>query len=225
MSPKAGEMLMNSIIPIITAVIARGAVKSVGAEDQEELTADTVATAARMLHNVEASGRPFTASTVAYYALLQAKTGRRSTSGSRTDVLSPGCQLEGRCDVVSMDAQLGDPVDGEEPMSFHDVIADRREDPAVAAARHMAWDGLLDRTGERERELLRMTAEGHSMSDIADHLGVSRPRITQMKREIAGTVVDCFGDQVLAEIEKDPEWRRGLRVVSERRACRFARAA
>ena len=40
MSPTAGMILVSQIMPLIAGAVARGAVKPVGCEDVEELTAD-----------------------------------------------------------------------------------------------------------------------------------------------------------------------------------------
>ena len=40
MSPRVGEILLRQVRPIIRAALAKGAVKTVGAEEMEELEAD-----------------------------------------------------------------------------------------------------------------------------------------------------------------------------------------
>ena len=55
MSPHASWLLVNEIIPRIASAVPR-AVKTVGAEDHEELIQDATALAARMLNNVKTAG-------------------------------------------------------------------------------------------------------------------------------------------------------------------------
>jgi hypothetical protein len=46
--------------------------------------------AARMLEKLENNGQPLMPHSVAYYTLQRLKSGRRSYTAGRTDVLSPG---------------------------------------------------------------------------------------------------------------------------------------
>ena len=57
MSPYAGAMLVEKIMPIILAMVPQS-VRPVGPDDTEELVQDTVAAAARMLHSAEENGKP-----------------------------------------------------------------------------------------------------------------------------------------------------------------------
>ena len=82
MSPEAGEMLMGQIAPRLRSAIPK-CVHPVGAEDAEELVQDAIATAAQMLHNVEALGKTVTPGNIAYFTILHMKSGRRSVCRSR----------------------------------------------------------------------------------------------------------------------------------------------
>ena len=57
MSPKAELVLWGNVRPIIRATLARGAVKTVGAEDLQECEADGVTMAANMIDAAEKAGR------------------------------------------------------------------------------------------------------------------------------------------------------------------------
>jgi hypothetical protein len=70
--------LINSIMPIITGAIAKGAVKPVGTEDREEMSAEGCALAACMIDSAEREGKVLNAHSVAHYALQSLKSGRRS---------------------------------------------------------------------------------------------------------------------------------------------------
>ncbi|MBI5819063.1 MAG: hypothetical protein HZA88_08740 [Verrucomicrobia bacterium] len=56
MTVKSGQLLVDEIIPRITAVVVRSA-KRVGCEDVEEVTRDTIAMAVKMLSNIERAGK------------------------------------------------------------------------------------------------------------------------------------------------------------------------
>lgn len=86
--------------PRLRAVIPK-AVKTVGAEDAEELLQDAMTIAAQMLHRVEETGKKVTPGNIAYYVILHMKSGRRSQSATRTDVMAPGTQLDDKSCVLS----------------------------------------------------------------------------------------------------------------------------
>ena len=69
MTTTAGQLLLNQIMPLIMAAIARGAVKPVGTEDPAELQAEGIALAAALLDSAEAKGKCVTAGNVAFYAI------------------------------------------------------------------------------------------------------------------------------------------------------------
>ena len=78
-------MLMGQVAPRLRAAIS--VVKPVGTEDAEELVQDGIAMAAHMLHHLEIKGKKVTPGNVAYYCLLHLKSGRRSHSAGRTDIM------------------------------------------------------------------------------------------------------------------------------------------
>ena len=57
MSPKAGQILLDNVRPIIRASLARGAVKTVGCEDLQDLEQDALVQAANMIESAEQAGK------------------------------------------------------------------------------------------------------------------------------------------------------------------------
>jgi hypothetical protein len=106
MSPAAGEMLMGQIAPRLRSAIPRN-VKAVGAEDEEELVQDAIATAAQMLDAVERNGKKVTPGNIAFYTILHMKSGRRSQCRSRADTMAPGTQLDRKSSVLSLEEEVG----------------------------------------------------------------------------------------------------------------------
>ena len=105
MSPEAGYVLMEEIAPRLKAVIPR--IQTVGAEDAEELIQDAMAVAAKMLHELEQRGKSVTPGNVAYYTILHMKSGRRSYSVRRTDVMGSGTQMDGKSYLHSLQEPAG----------------------------------------------------------------------------------------------------------------------
>jgi len=223
MSPAASAMLINQIAPLITGAVHKGAVKTVGCEDREELVQDCLASAAQMLDSAEQRGKVVTPGNITYYVLQSAKTGRRSTSASRTDALSPACQLDGRSSVRSMDAPV-ESSGGYECGSLHEIFEDRGEDPSLTAARRIDWIRVLPLLDDRSRSILCETSEGIPVNVIAERHKVSSPRIVQLKREIAAVIAEHFGNDILAIITGDTAWEKNIRSVREKEACRYERS-
>jgi hypothetical protein len=147
MSPRAGFVLLEEIAPRLKAIIPH--IKPVGAEDAEELLQDALALAAKMLHDLEARGKTVTPGNVAYYTILHIRSGRRSYSAGRTDVMNAGTQLDGLSSVMSFEEPAGfDPETGEE-IPLGDMLAGNEDDPAGAAARAVEKNIMLVRRKAR----------------------------------------------------------------------------
>lgn len=226
MSPSAGMMLVQQIQPLILAAVGRGAVPLVGTEDTEELAQDTLAIAAAMLDSAEAAERPYTASTVAFYALQAAKGGRRSTYTGRSDVLCPAAGLDGSVQALSLDKPVAIGADVEdEAATLHDVLPVRREGPDQEAGRRIDWEEVCLVLNDRQSVVLRDAACGIGPSRTAEDLAVSRPRLTQLRRQIAKRVSDTWGaTDPFADVTAVPGWQRHLSVAREQWACRAERA-
>lgn len=227
MTKTAGLILVNKIAPLIYGAIRKGRVKATGCEDRDELAQDCLAMAAQQLDAAEAKGQPYTPGTIAFYALQNMKTGRRSTCASRTDVLAPATQLEGRASVRSMDEPItvaDDGTDGCDAPSLHDVLSSEGEDPAHTAGRRIDWDHALRQLDSRQQDVLQATAVGVSVSEVAQKYRVSPPRVVQLKREAAATIKKTWGGTGIAEAAQSPAWKCGMRAIAERHAGRARRA-
>ena len=134
MSPAAQELFMSQIAPILIAAVPR-VVVPVGAEDADELVQDALVAACESVHRLEKRGQQIIPKSVAYYTIQRLKMGRRSTGAGRTDVMSPGCQLDGNASLSSLD----EPVhvsDDNEDLLLGDVLAGRKDDPSQMATRN-----------------------------------------------------------------------------------------
>ena len=141
MTPHAGDLLVNEIVPRIRSSILRY-VRLVGSEDAEEVSQDAVAMAAAMLERVENQRKKVTPGNIAFYAVQMLRSGRRSTGSSNADVMGIGTQLNGRSMVQSFD----EPVisEGDNSLTLVDLLASDSEDPSIAAARKLDWEAFLE---------------------------------------------------------------------------------
>ena len=94
MSPMMEEMLVHEVVPRLRKSVH--SIPKVGHEDDEEIVQDATLMAARMMDSAEQAGRKFTAGNMAYFATKAARSGRRSYYSGRSDVFSPGCQIDGK---------------------------------------------------------------------------------------------------------------------------------
>jgi len=224
MSPQACEILMTTIVPILTAQVPRSVYPSNG-EDAEELVQDAVVTAAQMLEADEKAGRKSFPGSIAYYLIQRLKAGRRSYSSSSTDVLSPHARQRNLLSVVSMDQPTsGGDQDGDEDLCIGDAFACRRDDPATEACRLLDWDSFLDTQGDREKTILSAIIRGDQLKATAHKLGISAPRLTEIKHRIGRDVKRHMGERILQEVREDSAWQKSVRCVHEQSASRHDRA-
>ena len=102
MSPQTGFVLQDQVVPRLKSAVPN-VVHCVGAEDAQELVQDSIALAARMLHNTEQAKKKVTPGNIAYYTIQHLKSGRRSTGSSVADVYASCTQLQGRTRLDSLE--------------------------------------------------------------------------------------------------------------------------
>ena len=101
MSPQAGFILQDQVVPRLQSAIPK-VVHCVNSEDHRELIQDSIAMAAKMMHNVEITKKKVTPGNIAYYTIQHLKSGRRSTGSSYADVMGSGTQLKARTRLNSL---------------------------------------------------------------------------------------------------------------------------
>lgn len=224
MSPSAGMMLLQQIVPLIAGAIVRGAVKPTGCEDTEELKAEGCALAAALLDSAEGKGKVVAPASIAYYALQALKSGRRSGYAGRTDAMSAAAQLDGLASFVSIDEPVGKDENGD-PYDLHSVIADWHEDGSHEAARRLDWDLALQAMDARMRDIVQGTAEGVATNELAVRYQVTAPRICQVRETAGERIKSAWGGDPIEDAGREAGWAKHVRTHAQRRACRAERAA
>ena len=220
MTVEAGRLLVEEIAPRIRKAIPRNA-PQIGHEDYEELIQDAIVIAAQMLSRVETQGKQFTAGNIAYYACLHIRSGRRSTGSSKLDVMAPQAQLCGNTAVHSLDEEFGlQHQDFDGPVTRGEMLADSHDDPAQTAARNLDWSEFLGELDERQLIMLGDVAVGEPMGRSLRKERVTYENIRHVRRSMADEVRECFGDNVLADVAKKPQWWGDLHAERERSACK-----
>lgn len=211
MSPKAAQMLADEIYPIIRNTVPH-VVKPMGSEDPEELVQDATASAAEMLDAVEKAGKTPFPNSIAYYSIQRTKSGRRSYGDIRSDVMSPGFQMDNEGSVCSMQ----EPVCDEEEMTVGDTIACKSEDMAARVLRQIDWGAFLETLDARKRRIVEELMFGYGTGDIARLFSVSASRVVQIKREIAKDIRQFMGENILMDVGQESVWERDIRCLREK---------
>ncbi len=225
MSPMMENMLVTEVVPRIRA--AAHSIPKVGCEDDEEITQDATLMAIRMMDSAEEAGKSFTAGNIAYYATRAARSGRRSYYTGRSDVHSPGCQIDGKARHESLDSEFE--YEFGESGSLHDVIAPfefngQESDPAEEAARNLDWETFLATCPPRQRIAVHVLVQGGTMREAGIRCGLRDSAALLLKRRIAIDLLDFFGPDVIRRLLNGtrPGWESDLRMSRERHLCHVA---
>ena len=225
MSPMMSEMLVHEVVPRLRN--AARTIPKVGHEDDEEIVQDTTLMAARMMDSAEKAGHPITAGNASYYAAKAARSGRRSYYTGRSDVLSPGCQIDGKARHEWLDEEIE--LESGDTGSLHDVVAPYgyqgpEPDPAEEAARNLDWELFLACHPPRHRTAILVLVSGGTMREAGKRCGIKDSAALVLKRRIAADLVAFFGEDVIRRLLDGvrPGWESDLRTVRERHACQVS---
>lgn len=221
MSPLMDEMLVNEVVPRLRKAV--GTIPKVGHEDDEEIIQDCTLQAARMMDSAEKAGQKFTAGNMAWYAAKAARSGRRSYYTGRSDVMSPGCQIDGKARHECLDQEIE--LEFGDVGTLHDVIArsdyqGAEPDPSEEAARNLDWERFLASHSPRHRTAILVLVSGGTMREAGRRCGLKDSAALVLKRRIAADLVAFFGEDVIRRLLQGvrPGWESDLRSVRERHA-------
>ena len=137
------------------------------------------------------------ASPVAHYAALDVKCGRGVCGESSTDVSAAKAQKMGRSRVLNMGKVPAGNGASEERWDLSKALSDRRlwERPPERARVDLDYQAFLDGedVDEQEARVFRLLSEGYRTCEIADQLGVSAPRVCQVKNSLGRKLKGFFG--------------------------------
>jgi len=197
----------------------------VGADDPEELLQDGLAIALRLHLSAQAAGKSVSPGNLAFYTVRHLRVGRRSTGYRKNDVLHPAAHLHGHVRVSSLDEPVGEPEHGQEPLTLHDCLADKAEDPATVAGRRLDWATVLDSVDRTANAILAALAEGRELTLLVRPLGRSRSSLQTDKARLGPVIHELLGTDILTEVQARPAWTSTLDASRERLACRAERRA
>jgi hypothetical protein len=148
---------------------------------------------------------------------------RRSTGFRKTDPLHPAAQLSGRCHVHSLDERLTAPQQGDEPLTFADVLASKQDDPSTKAARHLDCNEVIQLVSDMAKNVLNALVSGHDLTRLVPRLGRSRSALQNDKGELAKLIRERLGDDILRQVQEQPRWQNNIAAIRERLASRRER--
>jgi len=224
MSARTNAILQKEIIPRLCGSIPHS-VRCVGAESSEDLVADGIAMAARMLARVESQGKlgKVSASNIAYYTIQHLKSGRRANGTSSVDIMASATQLNGSTQLHSLNEVVSQSEAGDEIFELHDVISNDHEDPSVRATRKLDWDTFLGGLSKVERIVVEFLYAGKTLRQAGRSVGVGDSTMQTYRKKIAAKVVEFMGADILRDIAAIPNWRIGLDCERALLACRADR--
>lgn len=217
------NMLVNEVVPRLRN--AARSIPKIGCEDDEEIIQDATLVAARMMDSAEKAGKTFTAGNMSYYAAKAARSGRRSYYTGRSDVMSPGAQIDGKARHEWMDAEVE--FESGDYGTLHDVVLEfdgQESDPSEDAARNLDWESFLAAHPPRHRIAIIVLVEGGTMRDAGKRCGLKDSAALSLKRRIAADLIEFFGEDVIRRLLEGtrPGWESDLRMSRERHACHLA---
>ncbi|MEA3188722.1 MAG: hypothetical protein QOD99_2552, partial [Chthoniobacter sp.] len=198
-------------------------VKTVGAEDQEELVQDAIATAAQMLERLEKQGKQVTPGNIAYYTILHMKSGRRSHSCGRTDVMGSGTQLDHKSCVLSVETEVGYDPELDEPVRLGELLTCSKDDPSLEAGRNLDWEAFIESHDYRYGVIVKSTAEGNSMVEAAKECHLNYSTAIGLRNRLATELREFMGEEAVADSARVPAWRGNIMADKEKAACRVDR--
>ena len=224
MSPQAGWILQEEIAPRLGGAVPRS-VLCVGAEDGEELVADSICMAAKMVDRLEQQGKlgKVTASNIAYYTIQHLKSGRRANGSSSVDIMATATQLNGSTRLHSLNEVVSQSEAGDEIFELQDVISNEREDPSTQAARKIDWDAFMAGLSHVEMLVVEFLSAGKSLREAGRKVGLSDSSMQNYRKKIAVKLLEAMGADILKDIALTPSWRIGLDCERELMACRADR--
>jgi hypothetical protein len=213
------EMLVNEVIPRLRN--AARSIPKIGCEDDEEIVQDCTLQAARMMDSAEKAGRTFTAGNISYYTERAARSGRRSYYSGRSDVYSPGCQIDGNARHERMDDEVE--FESGDYGTLHDIISPfdqnaHEADPAEEAARNIDWESFLASHPARHRTAILVLADGGTMREAGKCCGLKDGAASMLKRRIASDLIEFFGEEMIRRLidGRRPAWDAGLQASRHR---------
>jgi len=124
-----------------------------------------------------------------------------------------------------MDEPIGESDHLDDPLTLHDCLAAKVDDPATAAARQLDWEAVIQSLDRATKAILVAMSEGRELTLLVRRLKRSRSALHGDKARLGRLIQACLGPDILAEVQSRPGWRSTLDAHREGLACRAERRA
>jgi hypothetical protein len=218
MTVEAGRLLVEEIAPRLKTATAY--IKPVGCEDREELYQDGLCMAAHLLEAVESQGKKVTPGNIAFYTILHLKSGRRSHSAARSDVMGSGTQLDGKSSVLSFEAEIGYDPETQESICLGELLAGTQDDPSMTAGRNLDWEKFISSHDYRYGVILKDFVEGRTVMDRAKENGEKYSQVRKLKEKMEQELREFMGAEAMADAGRVPKWKGDVMAGREKAACK-----
>lgn len=219
MSPHNNSMLLNEVLPRLKNAVRT--IPKVGCEEDEEIIQDCLLQAAKMMESAEKAGQKYSGGNMAYYAAKAARSGRRSYYTGRSDVLHPGCQLDGNARFDWLDNEVE--FETGDVGSLHDCVTSdayqgQESDPSEEAARNLDWKAFLANSPKCYRIAVDVLLSGGTMREAGKRCGIGDSAALMLKRRIGADLLEFFGEDIIRRLLHGvaPSWESDLRMSRER---------
>ena len=113
----------------------------------------------------------------------------------------------------------------DETVPVSELLSTDAEDPSTKATRKLDWQQFYRSQDRNGRQLLTCMAEGcEETPEIYRKLKLTRLAVRERTDQLRTAVKSFFGDGVIAEVCRAPQWFNDLRAVREHLACRGERS-
>jgi hypothetical protein len=212
-------MLLHEVLPRLQNAVRT--IPKVGCENDEEVIQDCLLQAAKMMESAEKAGQKYSGGNMAYYATKAARSGRRSYYTGRSDVMHPGCQLDGNARFDWLDNEVE--FETGDVGSLHDVVISdayqgQESDPSEEAARNLDWQAFLANSPERYRIAVDVLLSGGTMREAGQRCGLKDSAALMLKRRIGADLLEFFGEDTIRRLLHGvaPNWESDLRMSRDR---------
>ena len=137
--------------------------------------------------------------------------------------MGSGTQLDHSSMVLSFEEEVGFDLELGEPITLGELLTTEDDDPAMTAGRNIDWTEFMDSHDYRFEAILDATATGRTMEPVARRYGCSLSTISTLKRRLSAELRESFGEDILLEVARRPEWQSSIKVEREKVACRADR--
>lgn len=178
---------------LMPELLHRGRLAAAREKDRTEALQEFVAFSWANFLSAAQRGRWFNAAQLSWYAAKRIRMGcALGSSRTVSDVLAPGYRRGGVKRVVSLSALSNNRGDDRLQTRFDEAIVHRQPSVLDTVAAKLDWTAVRTVLPDRQRRVLDHLVIGRTPSEIAKLMRVSAARITQLKGDLAQSVMAFF---------------------------------